>query len=69
MNPKSKKFKKPYHFHFSHSNSSSFKPVHSSSFKPKTVDIVFVGYALDNNVNQFHVVNSEINEITNKHYH
>jgi len=37
INPKSKKFKKPNHFHSSpHVNSSSFKPFQSSSFKPKT---------------------------------
>ena len=37
MNPRSKKFKKPNHFHSSpHANSSSFKPFQFSSFKPKT---------------------------------
>jgi len=31
----------------------------------KTVDAIFIGYALDNNVNRFLVVNSEISEISN----
>ena len=32
---------------------------------PKTVDVVFIGYALDSNVNRFLVANSEISEISN----
>jgi len=37
MNPKGKKLKKPNQFHSSpHANSSSFKPLQISSFKPKT---------------------------------
>ena len=32
---------------------------------PKTVDTIFIGYALDSNVNWFLVVNSEISEIFN----
>ena len=32
---------------------------------PKTVDAIFIGYALDSNVNRFLVVNSEISEISN----
>src|SRR5436190_5070006 len=32
---------------------------------PKTVDAVFIGYALDSNVNRFLVVNSEISKISN----
>ena len=33
---------------------------------PKTVDVVFIEYALNNNINCLLVVNSEINEISNK---
>jgi len=32
---------------------------------PKTIDAIFIGYALDNNVNWFLVVNSKISEISN----
>jgi hypothetical protein len=32
---------------------------------PKTVDAVFIGYALDSNVNRFLVINSEISDISN----
>jgi len=32
---------------------------------PKTVDTIFIGYALDSNVNRFLVINSEISEISN----
>ena len=32
---------------------------------PKTIDAIFIGYALDSNVNWFLVVNSEIREISN----
>ena len=32
---------------------------------PKTVDTIFIEYALDSNVNRFLVVNSEISEISN----
>jgi len=32
---------------------------------PKTVDVVFIGYALDTNANRSLLVNSEINEISN----
>ncbi|KAJ6791386.1 Uncharacterized protein M6B38_244565 [Iris pallida] len=32
---------------------------------PKTVDAVFIGYALDSNVNRFFVTHSEVNEISN----
>jgi len=33
--------------------------------RPKTVDDVFIGYALDRNANRFFVTNSEINGISN----
>ena len=51
-------------------NSSRFAKVSISEPKkrkigPKTVDAIFIGYALDNNVTQFLVVNSEISEISN----
>ena len=32
---------------------------------PKNVDAIFIGYALDSNINRFLVVNSEISEISN----
>ena len=36
-----------------------------TKINPKTIDVVFIRYALDNNINYFLVVNSEIGEISN----
>ena len=43
----------------------SIPKVRKRKIGPKTVDAIFIGYALDSNINRFLVVNSEIGEISN----